>query len=95
MQNVNPDFSQIVSRFPTAVRAPFLSLPPPFLSPGVGILPDFLFFLVVLLNKDIQRVLRRSPQALAGVGAAAPPAPLPLIVADAVAHPNVSVESER
>lgn len=89
----DPDFSYVtVSCFPSAVRAPFHS-PSSFFLPTACI--SLFFFFVVLLNKDVQRVLRRSPQALAGVGAVAPPAPLPLIAADAVAHLNVSVELER
>lgn len=78
--------------FPAAVRSSFHSRPSLFFSPRLYL--DFPFF-VVLLNKDAQRFLRRSPQAPVGLGAVAPPAPLPLIAADAVPHPNASVELER
>lgn len=54
----------------------------------------FVFLFVMLLNKDVQRVLWRSPQAPVHFSAVALPAPLPLIAADAVAHLNVSVELE-
>lgn len=96
MKNVkpDPDFSYVtVSCFPSAVRAPFHSPSSFFFCPLLVSRCSFSF--VVLLNKDVQRVLRRSPQAPAGVGAVAPPAPLPLIAADAAVHLNVSVELER
>lgn len=95
MKNVkpDPDFS-LRDRFLLAVRRSCsFSLTLLFFCPLLVSHCSFSF--VVLLNKDVQRVLRRSPRAPAGVGALAPPAPLPLIAADAAAHLNVSVELER
>lgn len=54
-----------------------------------------IFFFCPAAEQRCTKSFAALPTAPVGLGAVAPPAPLPLIAADAVPHPNVSVELER